>query len=513
MNVKHLIRSIARPFFSFNSEPSNKETKSPQTPGPEDAGRPDFELAVLAAARGIANTGDWLMIRATDSTRPMLGARDLRVAFVGNLANNAYNSVTCLRRLGYQADLVLEDISFDAFPMSRPFWEDVHFECASYEAGLQHECRWSQPQHVRRVAYDFEMQSKYAGRFSAVPEVQALFKQEFSREIAVDRALVLAQYMGHWPAIVALKSYDVALLSAEAISLGAFCPCPYVAFPTGGDLFISPFEENLFGLLMRAGYRGAGWVIAGEPNYPEFLMRLGVNAWSYLPVIIDTDRYAPGPAEEIRSSWRNALGGERFILGACRQSWEWKGSDRLIRAYAEFVNNGGERWRLVLHDWGTDVAASRKLVDQLGVSDKVLWQPLCSKPSLRERQRAADVVADQFVMSGYGTAVMEALAAAKPVIIAPVDADEEGYFPHGCPPFVGAKTVPEIVSALHRIDDDAFRHSCGLASRRWIEVAHGYQHITEQLAAVFMRIARGRPGLSFSSRTHQISGDCTGRAA
>jgi glycosyltransferase involved in cell wall biosynthesis len=503
MDLKQFIKQLVRPFLLRSS--TTDATPQPSNPAPPPANPSEFELAVLSAARGIANSGDWALIPATDSTRRKSCPHDLKIAFVGNLANNAYNSVRCLRRLGYRADLILEDISFDAFPMSRPFWEDVEVECNSYDDALKYECHWVQPTYVRRVSYDFELQARYAGRYSAVAEVQALFEQAFGRELAVDRALVLAQYMGHWPALIALKDYDVALLSAEAISLGAFCPCPFIAFPTGGDLFISPFEENLFGLLMRSGYRCAGWVIAGEPNYPEYLMRLGVNAWSYLPAIVDTERYSPGAAEATRASWMNAIGGERFLLGACRQSWEWKGSDRLVRAFAEFVNNGAASWRLVLHDWGTDTAATRKLIDELGVTDKVLWQPLCSKPSLRERQRAADAVADQFVMGGYGMAVMEALAAAKPVIIAPVDADDEHYFPHGVPPFVGARTVAEIVSALRKIDDDRFRSECGQASRCWIQEVHGYERIAGPLVEVFCRLANGKPAWAFPPRTHTVA--------
>ena len=95
---------------------------------------------------------------------------------------------------------------------------------------------------------------------------------------------------------------------------------------------------------------------------------------------------------------------------------EWKGNDRLVRAFGRFVKSGGAEWRLILLEWGDDVDRTKDLLKELDLQSRVIWQGICSKPVLRKRQRAADVVCDQFVMEGYGSSVLELSAAGKPVV-------------------------------------------------------------------------------------------------
>jgi acetyltransferase-like isoleucine patch superfamily enzyme/glycosyltransferase involved in cell wall biosynthesis len=438
-----------------------------------------FSLSVQAAARGLAATGNHGIVLPTDAAQSSRTIADLKVGFFGNIANNAYNFVKCLRRICHDAELVIGDGWFDTFVMNRPFWEDVDTECVSYEDGLQYESRWEPVGCVHRVAYDLDMQVRYQNRYSATAEVQELYRKAFGIELAEDRAFLLAQHMGHWPYIVAMARYDVIQFSGASICMAPFCPRPYVVFPTGGDLFTSPFEETIFGLLMRAGYRGAAHLLVCETNYPEYLDRLATSSpRTFAGLMMDTDTYSPGDGADERARWQRAIGGERFVLGVCRQSWEWKGNDRLVRAFARFCTEGHDEWRLVLQKWGPDVERCKSLIAELELSQRVLWQPLCSKPTLRKRQRAADVVADQFVMAGYGTSVLESMAAGKPVILAPPEPGAEQYLPR-LPPFVGARTVDEILQAMRQVSNDEFRIRRGVESRKWVEDYHGYQRLGE----------------------------------
>ena len=223
-----------------------------------------------------------------------------------------------------------------------------------------------------------------------------------------------------------------------------------------------------------------------EINYPEYLDRLAPAApRTFFPLMMDTITYAPGGGDDVRAHWKQASGGERFVLGVCRQSWQWKGNDRLIQAFAAFTAAGRHaEWRLILQEWGPDIARSKELIGELELQAKVLWQPLCSKPLLRRRQQAADVVADQFVMAGYGTSVLESMAAGKPVIMAPSEPGAHRYL-SAEPPFVGAKTVEEIVTALEQIADDDYRQRRGEESREWLVDCHGYENLADPHARVY----------------------------
>ncbi len=431
----------------------------------------ELDVLVAAAARALAASGDWWVLPPTLEGGPP-GAG--RIGFVGNIANNAYGFARCLNRLGFEAELLLEDGGFDHFLMNRPAWEDVDLECASVEEGAAVEAGWRQPAWVRRVAFDPEQQMRYQGRLSAVEEVRDLYRRTFDRELGADRALVLAQFMGHWPLLLAMSRYDTVQLSGAAISLAAFSPRPVVVFPTGSDLFLSPFGEDLFGLLMRAGFRAARSVLLCETNYGRYLDRLQAGGRrAFAPMMVDTDTYAPGPAEEVRRRWG---GRGRFAVQVCRQDWYWKGNDRLLRGFARALRHGVRDWKLVLLGWGADLERSRALVGELGIESDVIFEPLCSKPRLRLRQRAADLVVDQMAIEGYGTSVLESMAAAKPVMMRPVPRDAEPCFPEP-PPFLAAKDEEDVFRWFTRPDLGRLLAETGQRSRKWVEEVHGYQAV------------------------------------
>jgi len=451
-----------------------------------------LEARVLSTARAIAASGDFRILLPIDSEqRPP--AHDLAVGLFGNLANNSFVIARCLRRLGVRADAVIEDGFFDTFPMNRPYWEDVDVECACYDEALAHETRWRQPPHVIRVGFDAELQQRFQGRTSAIAPVQELYERAFGVTLPADRALLLAQQMGHWPYLLAMNAYDVVHFSDNAICMAPFCPRPYVVYPCGGDLYIVPFQETLFGLLTRAGYRGASELIVGARDYEPYLDRLGTTAPRSLTTVpVDTELYRPEDAGETRERWRERAGGSKFLLSVCRQSWRWKGSDRLLRAFARFSRERGRDWRLVLMEWGTDVERSRALIAELGVADRVLWEPLSSKPALRRRQQAADLVADNFVMPSYGTSVVESMAVGTAVVMASQDDSTAGIV-ETPPPVIAASSEEEIHAALVRSDDEAFLRERARECLRWTVEHHGYRTVARNYLDAYARAACSQP--------------------
>lgn len=491
--IDRWLRRIAKPLLDGIAERVTPLAAQARSGLPYGGDKTLFDLHLAGILRSVAADPDCRVVPPYESVVSQ-DPRGIRIGFFGNIANNAYNFTKCLRRLGYEAELVIEDGWFDANLMRRPFWEDVEVECSRFEEAFAHEHKWVQPHYVRRVVFDQEMQARYQGRYAAIPEVQALYKKEFGVDLPPDCALLLAQQMGHWPYLLAMKQYDVIQFSGASISMGLFCPKPYVVFPTGGDLFTGPFEETVLGLLMRAGYRRARHVIVCEPNYPAYLDRLDVRApRTYIPLMVDTDTYTPGVGEAVRTWWKQEVGGERFLLGVCRQSWEWKGNDRLIRGFAKSVKDKGNgQWRLILARWGPDIERTEALIAELGIADKVVWENLLSKPLLRQRQQAADLVADQFVMPGYGTSVLESLAAGKPVLMTGQAGDRISHLPEQAP-FIPASEPEEIAEALARAMIGDFLIQRGKESLKWVNDCHGYKAVADSYLAVYRSVLGAVP--------------------
>ncbi len=434
---------------------------------------------VQAAARNMAASGDHRLIPAHENAGAP-ASRKLRIGLFDNLANQAFITARAWRKLGIQVDLVLQRGAIDQHVLNWPEWEECEVEGDDRQALAAAASGWQAPAFLREVAYDNELQSRYAGRPEAAEEVAALYHEAFGRVLPSDHALVLAQYMGSWPYIQAMNDYDVVMVSMSAIYLAPFSPKPFVLCPLGGDLYLRSFEQDTVGLLFRTAFRQAAHLSLPETDYFTYVERLATTApRSFMPLIVDTDVYAPGEERDLRARWQTQVGGERFLLGVCRQDWLWKGSDKLIRAFARFRDRPeGAGWRLLLQSWGADITRSRALVTELGLDDVTLWLPMCSKPLLRRRQRAADVVADQFVMEGYGASVLECLAAGKAVMIRPVPESAKHHFRHGPPPFVAATTEDDILAALGALCDQSERDRIGNASRAWVEREHGYRVLT-----------------------------------
>lgn len=453
-------------------------------PGSDDS--EIFEQVVFAAARNLAARGDHRVLLPIEGEAGLSKNKPLRIGFFGNLANQSYITARALRRLGHDVELVVQENNIDAYAMSRPFWEEKELEGATLEEIGAKADSWEPPAFVRKISYDLEGQLSYAGRFSRVETVAQLYRDAMGRSLARDEALLLAQWMGHWPYIKAMNDYDVVHLSMWPICLGVFSPKPYVVCPLGGDLFISAFEQTVQGLMFRGSFRGASHVMVAETNYPQYLDRLECKSpRTFLPLLVDTETYSDEVDEELRSKWRSNVGGANFILSVCRQSWEWKGSDRAIRAFASFVRAEGSDWRLVLQEWGDDVDRSKALIRDLELEDFVLWQPMCSKPLLRRRQRAADIVVDQFVMEGYGSSVLESMAAGKPIVMAPVSDVASTSFSGGPPPFVGARTEAEILSAFNRLAAANVRRTIGCKSKEWLHREHGVEVLANSYVKLF----------------------------
>jgi acetyltransferase-like isoleucine patch superfamily enzyme/glycosyltransferase involved in cell wall biosynthesis len=449
-----------------------------------------FAQLLQTAARAMAACGDHRLVPAFNVHGDVgLPAKKLKVGLFDNLANQAYVTARALRRLGHDVEVVLQTNLFDMYVMAHPQWEDceaqgidpMNFDVADFE--------WLTPDYVKNHPYDFDRQVKFQSKFEAVSEVKNLYKENFGKNISSDVALLLSQFMGHWDYIRAMNDYDVVVLSMNAITLGIFSPKPVVLCPLGNDVYTRGFEEDVGGLITRASFRHAAHISVPETDYFAYLDRMETKApRSFMPLIVDTEVYCPGEEPELRAEWQAKVGGEHFLLGVCRQDWVWKGSDRLIRGFARFRAEQPEAaagWRLLLQSWGPDLEASRGLVTELGLDEVSLWLDICSKPLLRRRQRAADAVADQFVMEGYGISVLESLAAGKPVLIRPVPETSKHHFRTAPPPFIGATTEEEIVAALLSLTNTQVRRAAGQASRKWVEAEHGYRMIGPLYMAMF----------------------------
>ena len=411
----------------------------------------------------------------------------MRVAVYDNLGNNAYEQVKAFRRLGVEADVVLDPL--DTFVMSDPRWEDLDLELPADELDVAalpagaHVPAWVRSAPAGRDPRS--LPGLAVGALRVPPEVGRALRVAGLRgaQLAAGRSWVLRT----------LREYDLVYARGVGPAWCALAHVRCIAQTYGGDITITPFldrpgfegaehtpvqspsgEDRAVARLQRAGLQACERVLLTDPRFGPFAERLGLSERSeFVPFVLDVEKFSPGEDAALR---RELLGGDGagvLVLVPSRQDWRWKGSDRILRGFAAAAG-GRPDARLVCAGWGEDLDRSRALAAELGIDERIVLLPnALSKSRLVRHLRAADVVIDQVVLGSYGTSALEAMSCARPLVMYIDPARFEGLFGEP-PPVCNAESADDVGRELARLIDDAgLRVAAGEAGRRWVVENHG----------------------------------------
>jgi glycosyltransferase involved in cell wall biosynthesis len=158
-------------------------------------------------------------------------------------------------------------------------------------------------------------------------------------------------------------------------------------------------------------------------------------------------------------------------------AWENKGTDVLLRGIAQWHLRTGRPLDLRLVEKGPSVAATKRLVSDLGIGHLVTWQPELTQKQVFDEYARADVVSEQCGLHVLGMAGYEAMAAGRPVL---ANGRPELFEPiFGAPPPVAqARTPDEVASQIERLHDPAERERLGGVGRAFVE-----RHLSPDAAA------------------------------
>jgi glycosyltransferase involved in cell wall biosynthesis len=437
----------------------------------------------------------------------------MRVLHVGNIANNGYINTKLLRRAAVEADVIFDERHI----LSRPEWEDAPLLGAyrDYDP-LEDEARrvgWERPEWLR-PARDLRTASRFKGDLPLhavlrVPRplvrthrrlaaLYAPLERELGRPLTrLDVTIALFKSFYFQTSVGALSKLERQYHVLQAYATHSIFPLlltpkwPYVAFEHGTMRDI-PFEDTWRGRLLALSYRQAAKVIITNADVVEQARLLGLENYVFIPHPLDETKYTPGPSE-----LRAELEGQGFdfvLLSPSRHDWAIKGTDRLLRAFAELVHSQRRKAVLLLFDWGQEVGRSRALVEELGIEPNVRWSRPLPKLRLIDAYRAADVVLDQFLIGTFGAVAPEAMACGCPVVMAFRPELHTWCFPE-LPPVVDARTTEDIHGALVRLAEDAARREAlGWEGRAWIERHHGWRLVVDRHLAIYEELGAGSAG-------------------
>jgi len=218
----------------------------------------------------------------------------------------------------------------------------------------------------------------------------------------------------------------------------------------------------------RAAIRNVGVIHMTRTNdiFERRLKRLAprVERWLQAVPMVHAGTYSEATLDSriVRSHWGHVFKQVRaehdFVaMYHARHHWTGdrsdpnsKGTDRLLRGWAAFVRgNPGKHCALVTMEYGPDVSASKRLVQELGVADTVVWMPKMLRKDLMVGLALCDVVCGEFEHNWVASGVLyEALVAARPILAWREDELYRADFPW-LYPILNARSVEQIAARLN----------------------------------------------------------------
>ena len=440
----------------------------------------------------------------------------LRAIHLGNIANNGFLNAKLLRCRGWECEVVSHDYHH---VMGCPEWEDADFDA---EAVDQNRPDWSRvdlgefrrPDWFLNGSFD-HCANELARRFgisapAVAPRVRRVIRRLGRRWFRPQCPRPLQSCTGYLSdeqdrvggLVLSAKAFAAALQRADMCVAYAtsgwiprFAGIPYVAFEHGTIRGI-PFEDSFAGRMCADVYRSADHVLISNCDNDVAAQKLGLQSWSFIPHPVNEIDPCARRVEEIRSGMSERLRCDFLVLHPARQHWEpssrnpsWeKGNDIFIRGFADFVRRTGARAGCVMVSWGQTLDASRSLLAELGVAERVAWIPIQPGLRLGEWMQAADVVADQFWLGAFGSLTPKAMRLARPVLLNLNEDRHHWCFPE-LPPVLNSRTPAEVSANLEWCwRDRAAMRQFGANSAAWYRrhhsndvIARAFQQVHERL--------------------------------
>lgn len=284
-----------------------------------------------------------------------------------------------------------------------------------------------------------------------------------------------------------LARYDLVEAYSTDTILPMLAGVPYVAYEHG-TLREIPFHTNNVGRLTALSYALAEHTFVTNPDCVVSADRLGIMRRCFVPHLIDRKYYSPA----IRDNGDLPHGVRLpYIFCPSRHDWGEKGTDILVAAFARLAAERPDV-QLVVTSWGADIERTRRLVEGLGLDDRVVFiRPLHIHNLIRVAGRAEAVV-DQFFYGVFGGIGPSALALGT-ALVTHLDHAKSSWCMEE-PPYYEAFDVASCHRALRAAlaGGGAAR---ALERERWTRRNYWHEDVVRRHAEVYMELLVARASI------------------
>ena len=284
--------------------------------------------------------------------------------------------------------------------------------------------------------------------------------------------------------------YDVVQCYATDPILGLLSGTrPYVAYEHG-TLRDFTLGDNPIHRLNSLAYREADHVFITNGDCLAYAERLGVERYSPMIHPVDVDQHERPHAAEVAAIRRRA-GADVVLLCPLRHDWAIKGTDVHIRALPAIVASTEQSVKLLLCEWGAEVDASRRLIDELGVGAHVEWLEPLDRHGLITHLQAADVLLDQIALPHFGATAPQGLAAGVPVVMS-YKPESTTWIVAEPAPILSAFDPDGVARAVETALDPEWRREFGERARSWVHRHHHQDRLVLEHCRIYRRLIEER---------------------
>ncbi|MDH3515785.1 MAG: glycosyltransferase [Nitrosopumilus sp.] len=355
----------------------------------------------------------------------------MKILFAGNIANVGYLNCKYLQKIGISADLLME---------SNP------------------------PSVYDPLKTDSSLNGKYPDWIKFYQQGKSGWKRRILK-------------------IMQDKKYDLIQSQYDFTIFAYISRKKYVPQIVGSDLSEIAFSNSLRGILMKRALRKPKTIFFTTPPDKVLLQKLNIHTGIFVPIMWDTDYFKPDDSNLNNNSTLT-------IFHPTNLNFKFKGNNILIEAFAEFIKNSPDSI-LTIIDRGVDSENTHRLVERLRLKNNVKFikGPL-NYEELRWQYIHADIIADQFILSGLGGIGCESLACGKPLLVnCPPDIYENLHDED--PPVLHCKNHKDILKNLQVLKDKEFRKNIGKRGREWVVKHHSPKSIIFKSISIYKKIIDG----------------------
>jgi len=251
---------------------------------------------------------------------------------------------------------------------------------------------------------------------------------------------------------------------------------PFVVHETGW-IRVALSRNNFTDRLMKRSFQKAKCVVMTNPDCYTILEHLKHTKDYFVPFCVDTSFYSTANEPE----------SDLVFLHPNRQHWEYKGTDKMLKAFSRFVKENPSA-KLILVKYGADLSKSIELIHKLNLESNIIWKNFMNKNELIQLYHTCHAVLDQFNVGSYGAVAIEAMCCGKPLV---VHIDKNLYskcFGEMCP-IIQANSEEEIYDAMNTLKDKEIRKQFSKKSRDFALKHHSLEAAAEKCIKLYDEIS------------------------